>query len=55
MERMKKHIEVYHAQSGDVVKSIDVSDKSDRQIDKIERGVMINLNHNEYYIITTES
>lgn len=54
---MKRYIRVIEYKSDKVVKSIDVTGKSERQIDKIDRGLNINLNHEEYYTldVTIES
>lgn len=43
-----EYIEVIRKKDGAVVKRIDVTGKSDRQQDAVERGVGINLNHKEY-------
>ena len=47
----KKSIEVIKYKDGKSVKSIDVSGKSDSTIDRIDSGININLNHEEYYTI----
>jgi len=54
---MKKVIEIRKYQGDEVVRAVDVTGKSDRQIDKIESGIMRNMNHEEYYteIVITES
>lgn len=49
---MKQYIEIRkysETTTPEVVKRIDVSDKTDRSIDKIDSGININLNHDEYY------
>lgn len=46
---MKKNIEIVEFETGKVVESIDVSNKSFKTIERIERGININLNHNSYY------
>jgi len=35
----------------EVVKELDVSDKSDRQIEKIETGMQYNLDYEKYYTL----
>lgn len=45
---MHKYIEIL-TWSDEVVKRMDVTGKSDRAIDRIEDGMNINLNHDEYH------
>lgn len=45
---MRKYIEIL-TWSDEVVKRMDVTGKSDRAIDRIEDGMNINLNHDEYH------
>ena len=52
---MKKYIETIHDITREVVKRLDVSNESDRSIDRIVRGFNINLNHNEYSVEVNES
>ena len=42
-------IEIVSYKTGKSVKTFDVSDKSERQIDKIDSGININLNHDKFY------
>ena len=51
---MKKYLEVVKSSTEEVVKSIDVTDSSDRYIEKMEIGLNINLNHDQYYTRVTE-
>ena len=51
---MKKVIQIIEYKTEDVVKEIDVTGKSQSQIDKIERGLNRNLNHDEYYTSEVE-
>lgn len=46
---MKKYLCIVNFKSKKVVKKLDVSDKSTNSIDRIENGMNINLNHDEYY------
>lgn len=46
---MKKYIEVLRYDDYSLVKRIDVSEKTDRTIDKIEAGLNRNLNHEKYF------
>lgn len=46
-------IEVRKYDGDEVVHSIDVAGKSERQIERIEDGMNINLNHEEFYTIVT--
>ena len=45
----KKYIAVISYDTEEVVKKIDVTGKSESQIDRIENGLNINLNHNKFY------
>ena len=49
------YIEIVKKENNEVVKRIDVSTKSESQIMRTEMGVLINLNHEEYYTRETES
>jgi len=51
---MKKYLEIVHY-NGDVDTRIDVSTQSQHNIDRIERGANINLNHANYYTRVIES
>ena len=44
---MYKYLEVVDDRNA-VVKRLDVSDKSERSIERIENGININLNHSKY-------
>lgn len=44
-----KYLEIITFGSKEVIARFDLSDKSDSQIDRIERGYNINLNHDKYY------
>lgn len=52
---MKRYIEIVEYKTGDVVKRIDVTDMSERTVDKTERGMNINLDHSNYYTVVTDS
>ena len=47
---MYKYLEIVKDDTKEVVLRMNVTEKSERQIDKIWDGVSINLNHNEYSI-----
>ena len=49
---MKYYIEVVEFESGEVVSRMEAS--SERTAEKIDRGVNINLNHENYYTRITE-
>jgi hypothetical protein len=51
----KKYIEVIQKATKKVVKRMDVSSQSERSIDRIERGMSINMNHAEYFAQQNES
>ena len=53
--RLFKYLEVKNYGDGGVVRRIDVSDKSDSAIDKIESGMNRNLNHDQYYTLGYDS
>lgn len=46
---MKKYIEIVAYGSDEVVKRLEVTGKSNREIERIDRGMNINLNHEDYY------
>ena len=52
---MYKYLEIVKDEGNEVVKRLNVSDKSERSIKKIENGMNINLNHNEYTVQYKES
>lgn len=52
---MKKYLEIRKFENDTVVKRMDVSSKSDKQIEKMEFGANMNLNHEEYYTEVVES
>lgn len=47
---MYKYLEIVKDEGNEVVKRLNVSDKSERSIEKIEYAMNINLNHNEYTV-----
>ena len=54
-KRLFKYLEVKTWDDGGVVKRLDVSLKSERQIDAIDSGMNRNLNHDKYYTCDYES
>ena len=50
-----RYIEIKTYGDGGVIKRLDVSGKSDRQIDVVEAGINRNLNHDEYYTTSFDS
>jgi len=52
---MYKYLEIIKDENNLVVKRLDVSNKSERSIEKIEGGMNINLNHNDYTTQLIES
>ena len=42
-------IQIVHFKTGKVVKEISVTGKSERQIQKIDDGININLNHEQFF------
>ena len=53
---MKKYLEIISYADGSILKRLDVTNYHPRRIEKIVRGMSINLNHNLFYIseITSE-
>ena len=45
-----KIIKIREVKTDKVIHEVDVSTKSERQIDKIVDGMMINLNHQDFWI-----
>lgn len=52
--KAQKVIEIVHIESGAVVRVIDVSGKSERQIEQTERGILRNLNSEDYFTRVAE-
>lgn len=52
---MFKYIEIKEFKTKKVVKRIDVSGETDKVIDRLNNGMNINLNTEEYYTIINES
>ena len=46
---MKTFIQVIRYKDKEVVKSLDVTGKTERQQDQVDRGLNMNLNHDEYF------
>lgn len=55
METEFKYIEVKSFDNGEVIKRMDVSLESNRSIDRTERGLNLNLNHDKYYTFSYDS
>jgi len=49
-----KKIQVIEFDTNTVVKEIDVSNKTDREIERIEDDIHLNLDHEKYYTILSE-
>jgi hypothetical protein len=52
---MYKYIEIVNKKTDEIVSRIDVSQLSERKIDRCEFGMNINLNHLEYFTRIEES
>ncbi len=50
-----KYVEIKNYDNGKVEKRYDVSDRGNSMIDKFERGLNINLNHDKFYTFSFES
>jgi len=46
---MKHYLDIIDYNTTKCVKRFDVTGQTERQIDKLDRGVNINLNHEQYY------
>jgi hypothetical protein len=51
----KKYLEIIQTADSKVVKRIDVTGNGDRAIDRVERGININLNHAQYHTNINDS
>lgn len=49
------YIEIKELETAKVIKRLDCTDNSKRSREKIESGMNINLNHEEYYTFSFES
>jgi hypothetical protein len=47
---MIQELKVVEIKSGRVVHRVDVSDTSERSIEKVEDGLLINLDHDRFYV-----
>ena len=50
-----KYLEIKSYEDGKVVKRLDVTGYGDRQLDRIESGMNINLNHEAFYTFSYDS
>jgi len=50
-----KYLEIVKDSTQEVVSRLDVTGKSERAIERIEGGMSLNLNHNQYSIRETDS
>jgi hypothetical protein len=50
-----KYIEIIHSLTNTVVRRIDVTGSSERKIEQVERGLLINMNHNAYHTSEADS
>lgn len=51
---MKKVIQIISYETGEPTHEVDVTGMSERQIDKVDSGMNINLNHSEFYTLVAE-
>jgi len=47
----KKLVRVLRDSTGEVVKEFDVTDKSDRQVQRVVQGLNRQLNHDDYTVV----
>ena len=53
--KMKKYLEIRSIRDNSCVKRIDVTGKTERGVERVERGILINLNHDEYTVEERDS
>lgn len=46
------YLEIIRRENKEVERRIDVSERSDRYIERCERGILINLNSDKFYVET---
>jgi len=54
-DKVFTYVEVKTTSDDSVIKRFDVTDKTQREIERIDDGININLNHSEYFTIITNS
>jgi hypothetical protein len=54
-QQIYSYIEIKELETGKVIQRLDVSDKSQKTIEKAEMGMNINLNHQKYYTFSFDS
>ena len=47
---MKRMLQIREIDTGDVVHELDVTGRSENSVERIERGMLINLNRDKYYV-----
>jgi curli biogenesis system outer membrane secretion channel CsgG len=53
---MKKQVlKIVEFKTGEVIKVIDVTGRSDSSVERVMRGILINMNTDEYYIDDDEA
>lgn len=52
---MKKYIEITEDKTGEVIKRMDVSNKSDHAIERIQLGIMAQMDTEKYSVSEKES
>ena len=48
-QRRVKEIQVVRIRGGEVVHTVDCHGKSERHAERVKRGMLINMNHEEYF------
>ncbi len=51
----EKYIDIIEHSTGNVVEQIDVSGRSDRQVERVDNGININMNHEMYYTLISDT
>jgi hypothetical protein len=48
---MKNYICIISYENGEIIDKIEVTGKGERSIDRVDRGINININHEKYYTV----
>ena len=51
---MERKLQVVAIVTGEIVKELDVTGRSDRDVDRIMRGMLINMNREKYFVRDTK-
>lgn len=54
-KRLFKYLEIKNWEDAGVIRRIDVSEKTERQVGEFKNGMDINLNHDQFYTVSYDS